>query len=156
MLKKKKIIFIIALAIFAFFVFIIRNTKNTVQYVSCGSSGAVYIHDKYTEVENDKVSYFINISYSILGKKYNQTLKINDEFEIFSKELLYDSLFTDMEYGHVGFVIKMPTDVAREAGILGISTKNRETTIEIDRFFNKEDAFIEQWLEINYIQAELN
>lgn len=155
MSKKKKIIFIITFAILVFFIFIISRTKNTIQYVSCGSSGAVYIHDKYKEVENDKVSYFINVSYSAYGQKYNHTLRVNDEFEVLSKELLYDSLFTDKEYGHVGFVIKMPTNVAREEGILGSGTKDRETTIEIDRFFNKEDAFIEQWLEINYIQAEL-
>ena len=69
-------------------------------------------------------------------------------------ELLYDSLFTDIEYAAVGFSIKIPTDVAKEAGILGIDVKGKDTSIDLGKFFDKEDAFIEQWLEVSYLQAE--
>ena len=52
-------------------------------------------------------------------------------------------------------VINIPTDVAKEEDILEFALNGKGTNINISRFFSKEDAFIEQWLEINYIQAEL-
>ncbi len=137
-------------------VIFISYTKNTNRYASAGSSGAVYIHDKYEEVDSmGNISYFLNISYSVFEKTYNHTLKLNDDFEEISKSLLYDSLFIDKEYAAVGFIINIPTDIAKEAGVLGIDKNGKDTGIDMASFFNKENAFIEQWLEINYVQAEL-
>lgn len=153
---KKKIIFIITLVIFIFFIVLFSQTKSTSQYVSMSSNQDVYIHDKYIEVDLEgNSSYYINVSYSVLGKTYNHILRLNDEFEVLSKELLYDSLFVDKEYAAIGFVINIPMDVAKEENILEFALNGRGANIDISRFFSKEDAFIEQWLEINYIQAEL-
>ena len=120
------------------------------------SNQDVYIHDKYIEVDLEgNSSYYINVSYSVLGKTYNHILRLNDEFEILSKELLYDSLFVDKEYAAIGFVINIPMDVAKEEDILEFALNGKGANIDISRFLSKEDAFIKQWLEINYIQAEL-
>lgn len=153
---KKNIIFIITLVIFIFFIVLFSQTKSTSQYVSMSSNQDVYIHDKYIEVDLEgNSSYYINVSYSVLGKTYNHILRLNDEFEILSKELLYDSLFVDKEYAAIGFVINIPMDVAKEEDILEFALNGKGANIDISRFLSKEDAFIKQWLEINYIQAEL-
>ena len=153
---KKNIIFIITLVIFIFFLVLFSQTKSTSQYVSMSSNQDVYIHDKYIEVDLEgNSSYYINVSYSVLGKTYNHILRLNDEFEILSKELLYDSLFVDKEYAAIGFVINIPMDVAKEEDILEFALNGKGANIDISRFLSKEDAFIKQWLEINYIQAEL-
>ena len=153
---KKNIIFIITLVIFILFIDLFSQTKSTSQYVSMSSNQDVYIHDKYIEVDLEgNSSYYINVSYSVLGKTYNHILRLNDEFEILSKELLYDSLFVDKEYAAIGFVINIPMDVAKEEDILEFALNGKGANIDISRFLSKEDAFIKQWLEINYIQAEL-
>ena len=74
--------------------------------------------------------------------------------KMYNNVRIYDSLFTDIEYAAVEFSIKIPTDVAKEAGILGIDVNGKDTSIDLGKFFDKEDAFIEQWLEVSYLQAE--
>lgn len=117
-----------------------------------GIINGVYIHDKYEKIENDHLYYYITISYSISQKTYHHTLKIDDD--IVEKQLFYDSLFTNMEYDAVYFVLDIPTAIAEEANILAYSLAGKPTAVDLDLFFAKEDTFIEQWLEICRFQAE--
>lgn len=152
---KKKIIFLIVPIIIILSVIIIIQTRDTYRYASIQNMSDVYIHDKYKEIDSaGNVSYLLEISYSAYQKSYNHTLRIGNGFEEMDEVLLYDSLFTDKGYAAVGFSIKIPVDVAREAGVLGIDIKGKDTGIDVGKFFEKEDAFIEQWLEISNLQAE--
>ena len=152
---KKKIIFLIVPIIVILSAVIIIQTRNTYQYASIFNGSDVYIHNKYKELDSSgEMKYFLDISYSLYPKTYNHTLRIGNGSEEMDVALLYDSLFTDIEYAAVEFRIKIPTDVAKEAGILGIDVKGKDTSIDLGKFFDKEDAFIEQWLEVSYLQAE--
>lgn len=154
-LKNKKIIYLFlgVVIVFSLVLFISLRYKKSARncsYFNCSSS--VYIHDKYTKTENDHLYYYITISYSIFGKTYHHTLKINDD--IVDKQLFYDSLFTNMEYDTVHFVIDIPIAIAEEANILAYSLAGKPTAVDLELFFAKEDTFIEQWLEIYRFQAE--
>lgn len=108
-----------------------------------------YIHSRYIDRNRDDV-YVVEISFDYeKGKTHTYEFSIENS----SPKLLYSALHQDMPIEKIDLIITIPHYVAKEYNLLEI--RNGVEYISTYSLFQQDEEFIEKWVKLLSIQAEL-